>query len=83
MPTHEKKDETGPQSDGVGQEDELTPEGQAMQDAVDEINAKGYMGVEADPTPDGHYTVAGVLAGKPTPETHPEQAAAVGSTKFR
>ncbi len=36
---------------------------------ADEANRKGYIGVEADPTPDDHYTLAGVTAGKPTPET--------------
>jgi hypothetical protein len=30
---------------------------------------KGYRGVQADETPNENYTVAGVLAGKPTPET--------------
>ena len=40
-----------------------------VQKAFDEVNDKGYLGVEVDPTPDSHYSVAGVLAGKPTPET--------------
>jgi hypothetical protein len=40
-----------------------------VQKAVDEAEDKGYLGVEVDPTPDSHYTVAGVLEGKPTPET--------------
>lgn len=30
---------------------------------------KGYRGVQVDTTPNENYTVAGVLAGKPTPET--------------
>jgi hypothetical protein len=30
---------------------------------------QGFEGIAADPTPDHHYTLAGVLAGKPTPET--------------
>ena len=29
----------------------------------------GYRGKQRDETPNEHYTVAGVLAGKPTPET--------------
>ncbi|MFE2140187.1 hypothetical protein ACFXA3_00205 [Streptomyces sp. NPDC059456] len=45
-----------------------------VQKAVDEAESKGYLGVEVDPTPDDHYTVAGVLAGKPTPETDAEHA---------
>jgi hypothetical protein len=40
-----------------------------VQKAVDEAEDKGYLGVEVDPTPNEHYTVAGVLAGKPTPES--------------
>lgn len=45
-----------------------------VQKAVDEAEDKGYIGVEVDPTPDSHYTVEGVLAGKPTPETDPDHA---------
>lgn len=48
-----------------------------VQKAVDKAEEKGYLGVEVDPTPDSHYTVAGVLEGKPTPETDPEHARAV------
>lgn len=36
---------------------------------------KGFHGAKVDPTPDEHYTVAGVIAGKPTPETDDEAAA--------
>lgn len=45
-----------------------------VQKAVDEAEDKGYLGVEVDPTPDEHYSVSGVLAGKPTPETDPDHA---------
>jgi hypothetical protein len=45
-----------------------------VQKAVDDAEDKGYLGVEVDPTPDSHYSVAGVLEGKPTPETDPEHA---------
>lgn len=45
-----------------------------VQKAVDAAEEKGYLGVEVDPTPDEHYTVAGVLAGKPTPETDAEHS---------
>lgn len=45
-------------------------------DAHPEVQAKvgaatdqGFSGVEVDSTPNENYTVAGVLAGKPTPET--------------
>lgn len=40
-----------------------------VQKAVDEAEAKGYIGTTPDDTPNENYTVAGVLAGKPTPET--------------
>jgi hypothetical protein len=47
---------------------------QEVQKAVDDAEAKGYLGVPVDPTPKENYTVAGVIAGKPTPETDPEHA---------
>jgi hypothetical protein len=56
--------------DGVGEVDEkVNPAQDELQETVDEAEDKGYLGIKADPTPDHHYTVAGVLAGKPTPET--------------
>ena len=45
-----------------------------VQKAVDEAEGKGYIGVPVDPTPKENYTVAGVLAGKPTPETDSDHA---------
>jgi hypothetical protein len=51
--------------------------GQAeVQAAVDQENKQGFVGVGVDPTPNENYTVAGVTAGKPTPETDPKAAAA-------
>ena len=47
---------------------------QEVQKVVDEGEAKGYLGVPVDPTPKENYTVAGVIAGKPTPETDPDHA---------
>ncbi|MFM9703596.1 hypothetical protein [Streptomyces galilaeus] len=44
------------------------------QKAVDEAEDKGYIGTPVDPTPKENYTVAGVLAGKPTPETDSDHA---------
>ena len=40
---------------------------------------QGFRGVEVDPTPNENYTVAGVTAGKPTPET--DTAAAKAARK--
>ena len=52
-----------------------------VQKHMDEANDKGYFGETADPTPREHYTVAGVVAGKPTPET--DDAAAAAAAKAR
>lgn len=44
--------------------------GQAeVQAKFDEAEAKGYFGNSPDSTPNENYTLAGVNAGKPTPET--------------
>ena len=40
-----------------------------IQSTVDKETGQGFRGVEVDPTPNENYTVAGVTAGKPTPET--------------
>lgn len=45
-----------------------------VQKVFDEAEDKGYLGVPVDPTPKENYTVAGVLAGKPTPETDADHA---------
>ncbi|MFE3049614.1 hypothetical protein ACFXIY_21480 [Streptomyces albidoflavus] len=50
---------------------------EAIQEEVDAADAQGYLGVAVDPTPNENYTLAGVTAGKPTPETDPEYAAEV------
>jgi hypothetical protein len=51
-------------------------QGQAeVQARMDEAHAKGYEGYAPDPTPNSAYTVAGVTAGAPTPETDEKAAA--------
>lgn len=45
-----------------------------VQKRADQETEQGFRGVEADPTPNEHYTVAGVTSGKPTPETDQGQA---------
>lgn len=45
-----------------------------VQKAVDKAEDKGYIGVPVDPTDKHAYTVAGVVAGEPTPETDPDHA---------
>ena len=41
----------------------------AVQKTVDEEQKQGFRGANTDPTPNENYTVKGVLADKPTPET--------------
>ena len=43
-----------------------------VQKAADKEQEQGFLGQKVDPTPNENYTVAGVLAGKPTPESDPE-----------
>lgn len=43
---------------------------------LEEASKVGYLGTKVDPTPDEHYTVAGVLAEKPTPENDQQSRAA-------
>ena len=49
----------------------------ATEKTVSTQHEQGFRGFDVDPTPNEHYTVPGVLAGKPTPETDPEHAAKV------
>lgn len=45
-----------------------------VQKRVDKETEQGFRGIETDPTPNENYTVQGVTAGKPTPETDPDHA---------
>jgi hypothetical protein len=47
-----------------------------VQQAVDRETERGFRGVEVDTTDNHAYTVAGVLAGEPVPETAADPAAA-------
>jgi hypothetical protein len=40
-----------------------------VQAIVNEAEDRGFLGDAVDETPREHYTLAGVVAGKPTPET--------------
>lgn len=56
-----------------------------VQAVVDKETEQGFRGIKVDPTPNEHYTVAGVSAEKPTPETDPDHAEKVAgkqTTKF-
>ena len=48
----------------------------------EEGHESGVWGVETDPTPNYNYTVAGVIAGAPTPETDEEAARAAASVNL-
>jgi hypothetical protein len=53
-----------------------------VQQQVDAEEEQGFRGEKVDPTPNEHYTVAGVLADKPTPETDAQSAQGAGSSRF-
>lgn len=53
-------------------EDRVSASLAAMQEEADEAKQKGYRGERVDETPFSAYTLRGVLAGEPTPETEPE-----------
>lgn len=55
---------------------------QAAADVMEDITDAGHFGESTDPTPNENYTVGGVTSGKPTPETDPDAARDVGSTRF-
>lgn len=59
------------QSQVHGPADAEGPGAAEVKAAMDEATEQGFYGVEVDRTPNEHYTVAGVTAGKPTPETNP------------
>ncbi|MEW5658350.1 hypothetical protein ABGT92_23890 [Streptomyces cinereoruber] len=61
-----------PQNQPVPAGDEVAA---AVQRATDKAQEQGFYGVESDPTPNEHYTVAGVTEGLPTPETDKDAAA--------
>ncbi len=48
-----------------------------VQKVVDRETEQGFRGVEVDPTPNENYTVDGVVAGAPTPETDKQHAESV------
>ena len=48
--------------------------GEEVQAKMDEEVEQGFRGANVDPTPDANYTVAGVTANKPTPETDEKMA---------
>lgn len=65
MTDKDKRTDDKPAGDGGASE---------VQKRTDEQLDRGYRGIEADPTPNENYTVAGVTSGAPTPETDPDYA---------
>lgn len=53
-----------------------------IQAQFDEETAQGFRGTRTDPTPLEHYTVDGVLKGKPTPETDEGAAKRAAQVEF-
>lgn len=58
-----------------------TASGARVAHDLETANEVGFFGVETDPTDDQHYSVAGVTAGKPVPETDEKAAAATKEDK--
>jgi hypothetical protein len=71
MATRSGKSSGEPENQPVPPDDDVAKE---IQRVNDEAQAQGFFGVESDPTPNENYTVAGVIAGKPTPETDLDHA---------
>jgi hypothetical protein len=68
--TRKSHPENGPEGQEQKRQDQAADDTTAeVQKLSDEETSKGYRGVEADPTPNENYTVAGVTSGAPTPET--------------
>lgn len=54
-----------------------------VQKNIEQEQEDGLRGVKVDPTPNHHYTVAGVTSGKPTPETDDKAAEKAASAAPR
>lgn len=80
MATSRQKD----QPEGAGKQDKASPESlpaneegpgaDQVNEVVDTETERGFRGVEVDITPNEAYTVPGVVAGQPTPETDAKAA---------
>jgi hypothetical protein len=65
-----KKDNAEAADGGAeGADDAVANTAAELQRITDEAEAKGFYGTAVDETPRSHYTVEGVVAGKPTPES--------------
>lgn len=75
MPRNQERATTEPTTDDAGEAQVAA--------AVAAEEEQGYRGVRVDPTPNRAYTVAGVTAPEPTPETDPALAAEVATAPNR
>jgi len=84
QPESQPQEQSGPQAPEQPQSEQPQESEQSDLDAsladvqakFDEANDKGHFHERVDPTPLENYSVAGVLAGAPTPETDAGAAAA-------
>ncbi len=67
------------QATGLDADDDTAGRVDEAQATKDIEDAAGYRGIRTDPTPHSHYTVAGVTAGLPTPETNAGAAFLTGN----
>lgn len=72
-----KKQESDTTKDSTRSSAKATRSTATIQEKFDQEQAQGFRGTEVDSTPNENYTVAGVTADKPTPETDAAQAATV------
>lgn len=61
--------------DKQDQDQPLEAGAEQVAERLEADQTQGFRGTKADPTPNDHYTVAGVTSGKPTPETDAKAAA--------
>lgn len=67
-------------ADGGDKADDAAGTDTSAQEAFDAEHEQGFRGTKVDPTPNSAYTVAGVVAGEPTPETDMDMRA---QSRFR
>lgn len=73
--THKTPTTTSTKADQKTVEKETEASLATVHKHFNEANEKGHFGERLDPTPLENYTLPGVLAGKPTPETDAEASA--------
>jgi hypothetical protein len=72
----QSEQDTGQQQSDGDAEQQVEEATQQVDEAVQSETDQGYRGVRIDSTPNEHYTVEGVTAGKPVPEAEADPVAA-------